>query len=308
MPPRLSRPYRRRPQTSSIVSLPRLLGGALLGVAIVEVARTVARARRVPLRSEWTAIPGIRRATSLSMHARVSDDVPTSLPPVVLVHGYGMGSSYFVPLAARLHADAHVYAPDLPGHGPSDHDVRPLKTCELADALAAWMGANGLRGAVLVGHSFGTQVAAEVAATRPDLVSGLVLIAPVADPMARSALGQIVRAVRCIVFERPTLAVWGTLEFSRSGVRVLAAELEQLITYRIEDALPRLAIPTRVVRGERDQLVPQAWAETVARLVNAPAPTVIGRWSHAVHYDDPNAVADVVLELAAEVAKVRVRA
>ena len=275
-------------------------GGALLGVAIALVVRTVVRARRVPLWSEWTLIPGIRHSTSLAMHARVSDDAPTSLPPIVLVHGYGIGSSYFIPLAARLRNDAHVYAPDLPGHGPSAHDVRPLNHRELADALTAWIEANELRGAVLVGHSFGSQIAAAVAARRPDLVSGLVLIAPVSDPTARSVVGQIVRALRGLIFERPGLAVWVALDFPRSGLRVLAAELRELIAHRIEDVLPRLTAPTRVVRGRWDQLVPQAWAELVARLAGAPAPTVIGRWSHAVHYDDPDAVASVVLELAAE--------
>jgi len=297
--------YRRRPQASSIASLPHILGGALLGVAIVQVARTIGRARRVPLRSEWTAIRGIRRSTSLVVHARVSDDVVTSLPPIVLVHGYGIASSYFVPLAARLRDDAHVYAPDLPGHGPSDHDVRPLNTRELAGSLAAWMDANGLRDAVLVGHSFGSQIAAEVAARRPDLVSGLLLIAPASDPMARSVVGQIVRSVRGLPFERPGLAIWAALDYARSGVRVLAAELRELIAHRIEDVLPRLTVPVRVVRGKWDQLVPQDWAETVARLVNAPPPAVIGRWSHAVHYDDPDAVADIVLKLAVEAARGR---
>ena len=281
------------------------MGGALLGFAIVQIVRTVTRARRALLLSEWTMIPGLRRSTSLAVHARLSDDVATSLPPVVLVHGYGVGSSYFIPLAARLREVADVYAPDLPGHGPSEHDVRPLNIRELARALAAWMDANRLRAAVLVGHSMGSQVAAEVAARRPDLVSGLLLIAPASDPMARSVVGQIVRLARGLVFERPGLVVWGVLDCTRSGVRVLVAELEGLIAHRIEDVLPRVTVPVRVVRGRWDQLVPQTWAETVARLADAPSPTVIGRWSHAVHYGDPDAVVDVVVDLAAEVARVR---
>ena len=283
------------------MSVPHLLGGALVGVIAVGLARTIARARRVPLRSEWTRIPSVRGSRSLAVHARVSDDAETSLPPIVMVHGYGIGSSYFVPLADRLLHDAHVYAPDLPGHGPSDHDVCPLGTRESAAALAAWLDANGLRRAVLVGHSAGSQVVAEVAARRPDLAAGVVLVAPASDPAARSVVRQLERAIRGVPFERPDLALWVALDFVRSGGGVLATELRALISHRLEDVLPHVRVPVRVVRGRWDQLVPQRWAETVARVANAPPPTVVRRWSHAVHYEDPDAVAAIVLELAGAV-------
>ena len=54
----------------------------------------------------------------------------------------------------------------------------------------------------------------------------------------------------------------------------------------------------RVVRGARDRIVPQPWAEAVAGVAGAPAPTVIDKWGHAVNYDDPDAVAAVALGLA----------
>lgn len=280
----------------------RVAAAAVLGFGLWHVLRAVTHVRRAGLRSDWTAIRGYGGATSLAVHARVSDDRVSSLPPLVLVHGYGIGSSYFVPLAARLRDHAHVYAPDLPGHGPSDHDVRPLTIRELGDALAAWMDARGLGGAVLVGHSIGSQIVAEVAARRADLVSGLVLIAPASDPRARTVLRQVVRASRGAAYERPSLVVWAAIDYTRAGPRVLTSELRQLVRYRVEDVLPHATVPVRVIRGAQDRLVPQAWAEEVARLVGAPPPTVIRRWGHAVHYDDPEAVATVVLELAHQVA------
>ena len=88
------------------------------------------------------------------------------------------------------------------------------------------------------------------------------------------------------------------LDYSRAGVRVLAREARELITHRIEDVLPRVQSAVRVVRGKRDHIVPQAWAEAVARMARAPAPAVVPRWGHAVHYDSPEPVAQVAVELA----------
>lgn len=278
----------------------RLVGRAVLAAGALQVLRTARReladfrACEARLRRGWTTIPGLTRP--LRLHARVRNDGPDSLPPAVLVHGFGVGSDYLVPLAGRLSEQGSVYAPDLPGHGPSDHDVRPLTIPELAGALDAWMDAWELSPAVLVGHSLGCQIAAEVAVRRPERVAGLVLIGPTSDPEARTVAQVLARGLGTAPFERPTFSLWGALGYKRSGLRVLAEEMRQMLAHRLEDLLPRLSVPVRVVRGGRDRIAPQPWAETVARLAGAPPPAVIPRWGHAVQYDHPDAVARVVLQ------------
>lgn len=285
-----------------------LVGAAVLLTGAVGLAVAAWRARRAILRygaeaarmpSDWTVVPGVAGAAPLRLHARVSVTPPgTALPPAVLVHGFGIGTGYLVPLAARLADHTHVYAPDLPGHGASDHDARPLTVIEHAAGLAAWMDIDGLHSAVLVGHSLGCQIAAEVASRRPDLVCALVLVGPTSDPAARSTVRQLTRAAASVIFERPGLWVWAAIDYTRAGVRVLATELRQMMAHRLEDVLPRLGVPVRIVRGGRDRIASQRWARTVARLTGAPPPTVIDSWGHSVHYDDPDAVARIVLELA----------
>ncbi len=288
----------------------RRAGRALLAVGALQAVRVALRARRelaayresdARLGAAWVTIRGPAGGRTLRVHARVRDHAagpPGASPPAVLVHGYGMESSYLVPLAARLAERARVYAPDLPGHGLSEHDARPLAIPELADALAAWMDAWELRGALLVGHSLGGQVAAEAAARRPDLVAGLVLVGPTCDAEARTPARQIARGVPTAPFERPTFGIWSARGYARAGPRVLAAEMRAMVSHRLEEVLPGVAAPVRVVRGAHDYIAPQRWAEAVARAARAPAPAVVPGWGHAVHYGDPDAVARAVLELA----------
>ena len=262
------------------------------------------RASSPPMSRVWSVIPGIRGDAPargdvhLCLHARVWNRRPALLPPAVLVHGWGIGSSYFVPLAWRLASEAPVYAPDLPGHGPSDHDVRPLSITELAHALARWMDAQRVRSALVIGHSLGCQVAAELAAARPDLAAGLLLIGPVPDPAARTRPRQLARALRTAMFERSTLGLWAALDYTRAGASVLRREMDDMLAHRLEPALARVTQPVRIVRGGRDYLAPQPWAERVARQARAPAPSVIPGWGHAVHYDDPDGVARIALAFA----------
>ena len=136
-----------------------LAGGAVMTIRVLRELAWVRR-READLRHDWQRIPSVAGGPPLGVHSLVSEHGDKSLPPIVLVLGFGISSSYFVPLAERLSSAAWVYVPDLPGHGRSDHDVRPLRIREHAHALVAWMDAMRLRHALLAGHSMGCQVVA----------------------------------------------------------------------------------------------------------------------------------------------------
>lgn len=97
--------------------------------------------------------------------------------PLVFLHGAG-GVTVNDPFLAKLGESFHVYAPLVPGYGDSEecHEIRDmldftLHTWDVVDAL-------GLKDPIIVGHSMGGMIAAEMAAICPNEVSRLGLIAP----------------------------------------------------------------------------------------------------------------------------------
>ena len=214
---------------------------------------------------------------------------------VVLVHGFGVSSSYFVPLAERLAARFDVYAPDLPGHGKSQTPPAPLDIAGLADALRRWLLTTRLERVAVVGHSLGCQVAVELAARNPGLVDRLVLIGPTLDREARSLRRTLPRFVSGGLRERPSRGLFslGLLivkDYARMGPRLLA-ELRAMFAHAIEAALPRVAAPVLLLRGEQDRVVPQRWVEELAALVPESTVVVVPGAAHAVHYSHSDAVA-----------------
>src|SRR5579863_1873639 len=97
--------------------------------------------------------------------------------PLVFLHGAG-GMTADDPFLAKLAERFHVHAPFLPGYGES------LECPELRDmldfTLHTWdvVEALGLKNPILVGHSMGGMIAAEMAALAHNDVSRLVLISP----------------------------------------------------------------------------------------------------------------------------------
>jgi pimeloyl-ACP methyl ester carboxylesterase len=58
-------------------------------------------------------------------------------------------------------------------------------------------------------------------------------------------------------------------DYRDAGPRRVWATYRLALRDRIEDKLPRIVVPALVLRGARDLIVPQRWAETVAGLLPA---------------------------------------
>ena len=103
---------------------------------------------------------------------------PEAGTPVLMIHGFGADHTTWMFNQAELSADREVHAIDLPGHGGSEKDVGDGSVEALAEAVLAYMHAEGLQSAHLVGHSLGGAIAVEIAARAPDRVAAVTLIAP----------------------------------------------------------------------------------------------------------------------------------
>ena len=97
---------------------------------------------------------------------------------IVLVHGYGGDKNSWLFVQEPLSRTRTVHALDLPGHGASTKDVGDGSLDTLAATLIGFMDAVGAERAHLVGHSLGGAVATAAAASAPERVTGLTLVAP----------------------------------------------------------------------------------------------------------------------------------
>ena len=235
------------------------------------------------------------------MHARVilngaqASAVAAAAPAIVLVHGLGVSSRYMMPTAERLAPYARVFAPDLPGCGLSDKPPRALSIPELADALAAWMKANGLEQAVLVGNSLGAQIIVDFAVRYPERVLRAVLIAPTIDPRARVFMRQVVRLLLDALREPLSLTPLAIGDYLRAGLFRASRTLSHALVDPIEEKLPLMRARTLVVRGGRDPIVPQQWMEDATALLPAAHLVVIRHAAHAVNYNAPDELVYEVL-------------
>ena len=96
--------------------------------------------------------------------------------PVVLLHGLASTSRIWDLTAPLLARDFSVIAVDQRGHGDSGKPDAGYDFASVGGDVAALLEGRGIERPVLVGHSWGADVALELAVARPELLRGIVFV------------------------------------------------------------------------------------------------------------------------------------
>jgi pimeloyl-ACP methyl ester carboxylesterase len=236
-------------------------------------------------------------------------------PPLVFLHGAG-GVTAEDPFLAALAKSHHVYAPLVPGYGDSEEcpEIRDM----LDFTLHSWdvVEALGLKDPILVGHSMGGMIAAEMAAVQPNDVSRLALIAPAG---LWDDAHPIPDLFSTLPYEMPSLL----FHDEAAGAAILTAgrnveDPNFLQTYLVANArqlgmagrilfpiperglaarLYRIKAKTVLVWGDSDRLVPPVYAHAFKKGIAHCELVSIPEAGHMVTAEKTQAVAEAVARL-----------
>jgi pimeloyl-ACP methyl ester carboxylesterase len=213
----------------------------------------------------------------------------------VLVPGIGVSSNYFERLAFCLNEFGPVHALDLPGFGGVPHPRgEPMTIAKYAELVGRVIDELELVDPIVVGHSMGTQIVAELATSRQ--LQDLVLISPVVNPHERRARTAALRFLQSSRHEPPKVVAVVLYAYLLCGPRWFSRVLPQMMRYRIEDALPKITANTLVIVGTEDALCPKSWAQEVADLLPQAQVWQIPDAAHSVMHRNAEDVARLCVD------------
>ena len=232
--------------------------------------------------------------------------------PLVLVHAGVADARMWEPIVPALAAEHRVVRFDIRGAGESRSGRGPYSP---ADDTAALLDALEIRSAHVVGASFGGLVALEVAATHPDRVASLVLLAAALPDIEPSAalmafaeaeetaveLGRIDDAVAINV------RMWA--QHSTPEVQALVADMQRVafelqlregaesdeLDPPVSARLSAIGVPATVAYGDRDvEDFEHIARRLAAELPDATLHEITGA-GHLLALDEPDAVTQLIL-------------
>ncbi|NEQ42676.1 MAG: alpha/beta fold hydrolase [Leptolyngbya sp. SIOISBB] len=247
------------------------------------------------------------------------------LPPLLLLHGFGASLEQWRDNVADLAQHRTVYTIDLLGFGDSQKAATifnvDLWSDQIHDFWQTWIG----QPITLIGHSLGALVALNTAVSTPIVVDRLILLTlPAAreellsgwmetlsrgaerwfsTPLLIRSIFQIFRrpgviraALRSIYQRRDRVDEELVRQFvtptaDRGAARTLCylvrSRTEIQFTPETKKLVPQLTMPTLLLWGQADQVIPLAWGQQIAPSSPLLTLQVIPKLGHCAYDEEP---------------------
>jgi pimeloyl-ACP methyl ester carboxylesterase len=271
-------------------------------------------------------------AREIELHGHhVSYRTAGSGPVVLLVHGIAGTCEQWADVAPILAETHTVIAPDLLGHGQSAKPIGDYSLGAYAVSMRDLLIALGHRRATVVGHSLGGGIAMQFAYEYPVFCERLVVVSSgglgrEVHPLLRAATLPGAELVLPLIASERVLGLGGALGgfLARAGVRagpdiaemargyasLADAEARRAFLHTVRavidysgqrvSAVDRLyltsMLPSLIVWGRRDPLIPAVHAEQAHRLMPGSRLEIFETAGHFPQLDDPVRFAGVLRE------------
>lgn len=225
---------------------------------------------------------------------------PKAKSSVVILHGWGQTGSLWLPIAKLLPEDHRYYLLDLPGFGGTKDLAVNSNIPEYTTFVKNFTDKLKLKNFILLGHSFGGQVAGDFAFKHPKLVDRLILVD--AAVIRRRTIKTILTQAIAILFKpiKPIFPI-GLIrqihekiahDYSHSN-DYQRSVFRQIIKYDLSPKLHLIKVPTVIIWGSEDRVIPYVGKYLVENIPNARLHVIYGA-GHSPNLTHPQKLARVL--------------
>ena len=229
---------------------------------------------------------------------------PKAKKTALLLHGWGSDSSYWLSEIKLLTDNYSYYLLDLPGFG----GTQPLKpnsdVPEYREFVKAFIEKQKLENLILIGHSFGGQIAADFAIKYPKLIKTLIFISPAIVRVRGRKVWLKIAVTKVIkpiirLFPIPVinfiLGLYAPKDYVKAN-EYQKSVLNQILKYNLGLKIKEINVPTEIIWGSEDKVIPFMGKYLVENIPNANLHLIYGT-GHLPHLTHPQKLANAINQI-----------
>ncbi|KKS92863.1 MAG: Alpha/beta hydrolase family protein [Candidatus Collierbacteria bacterium GW2011_GWB1_44_6] len=225
---------------------------------------------------------------------------PQEKNTLVFLHGWKSSSKFWVPFSKLLKSTHRIILIDLPGFGSTDQFSTEPEIPLFTDFIHHFVKRLKLKNITLVGHSFGGLLALDYAIKYPADLSFLILVAPA---VVKEKPSQAKRKIRFAEIARPLFTIipnnhfekylgWYTPRDYRHANEYQQKILKKIVLYDLKPSLNKVTIPTNIVWGKLDFVVPNLGKYLNTKIPNSHLHVIDGS-GHLCFLTHPKELSDI---------------
>jgi pimeloyl-ACP methyl ester carboxylesterase len=202
----------------------------------------------------------------------------------IILHGWGQSSKNWRFFVKQVGPDAQGI--DFPGFGDEPLINPDWGVVEYANWVISKVPKN--QKIILLGHSFGGRVAAEIASTNPKWLKGLILVAapciyrPSIKVKIKKRIYQFLKTIVPIKYHH----FFYSYDLIHSKQIGMEKVFRKVVQYDQTDNLKKIAVPTLLIWGRNDSQVPVELAEEMQTIINNSELKIVENAGHDVYLDN----------------------
>ena len=216
----------------------------------------------------------------------------------VILHGWASNPAHWVKFQSRLKAEGFkVLKPDLPGF--KTVISRPFNTQDYVDWFKKNLSGKGKM--ILIGQSFGGQVAIQFTAQNPGSVERLVLIGSAGIRKEFNLKKQVfwLLAKTGKVLTASSLAKKILYRLAREwdytkASPIMKKTLQNIVKDDQRGNLPKIKVPTLLIWGSDDRYTPLRHGRLMNKLIAGSTLKVIAGGRHGLHFTHPRKLIKII--------------
>lgn len=228
---------------------------------------------------------------------------PQAKDTILILHGWGQSSFSWLNSTTLFNRNHRYLLLDLPSFGGTANLADGADIPQFTEFVHEFTKKLNLNHFVLIGHSFGGQIAADFALKHPDLLQKLVLVdaAVIRTKNLKTQIKSILAKTFKPISSLLPIQVINSIFKIQSPDYINASKhqrsvLHKILRYNLKSKLHLIEVPTDIIWGSEDHLIPYVGKVLVETIPNARLHLVYGA-GHSLQLSHPDKLATTINEI-----------